>query len=403
MSYSEKQVLDALRQVEHPDKKKNIVDLKMINDIEITGNKIQFSLIFDKSNDPFIKSLRQACIKSIKENLGQEAEIEGNINVVARQKVESQEEETQESQKQKSQKKKGKGIEPISLPGVKNIIGVASSKGGVGKSMVASNLAVSLAQTGARVSLVDADVHGPNLPKMFDVEDAQPEATQSGDKTKILPLEKYGVKLLSIGFFIDPEKPLIWRGPMISNAMKQLFTEAEWGEADYLILDLPPGTGDIHITMVQSLAVTGAVIVTTPQEVAVMDAIKGISMFQQEKINVPVLGIIENMSYFTPDELPDKKYYLFGKEGGRKLADNRNIPLLGEIPVAEQIMQDGEQGKPSALDSDSRVGSVFKGIAENTIKQLEIRNATQEPTEAVKIDPNAGVKIDPNAEGCSYS
>lgn len=387
MSYSEEQVLDALRKVEHPDKKKNIVDLKMINDIEISGKKIQFSLIFDKSNDPFIKSLRKACVKSIKEHLGEDVQIEGNINVVARQKV--------EPQKMDTQKKKSSGQETIDLPGVKNIIAIASGKGGVGKSMVASNLAVSLAQTGAKVALVDADIHGPSVPMMFDVVNERPEATQVNEKTKVLPLEKYGIKLLSIGFFVDPDQALIWRGPMASNALKQLFTEAEWGEADYLILDLPPGTSDIHLTLVQSMAVTGAVIVTTPQEVAVTDARKGVSMFQQEKINVPVLGIVENMAYFSPEDLPEeKKYYLFGKEGGKKLADSLDIPLLGQIPIDEQIMQGGEKGKPSALDWDTQIGKAFKEIAENTIEQVEIRNETMDPTEIVKIDPNA--------EGCSY-
>ncbi|MGM0613372.1 MAG: Mrp/NBP35 family ATP-binding protein, partial [Bacteroidota bacterium] len=329
MSYTEKQVLDALRKVEHPEKKKNIVDLKMVNDIRIDGNDISFTLIFEKSNDPFIKSLRQACVKTIKKSLGDDAKIEGNIKVVARQKVEAKKMDTKQGQSQQ---------DILSLPGVKNIIAVASGKGGVGKSMVASNLAVSLAQTGAKVALVDADIYGPSVPMMFDVVNEKPQATDVDGKTKVLPIEKYGIKLLSIGFFVDPDQALIWRGPMASNALKQLFTEAQWGEADYLILDLPPGTGDIHLTLVQSLAITGAVIVTTPQEMALADARKAVGMFRQEKIEVPVLGVIENMSYFSPEDAMDKKYYLFGKKGGEKLAKETNIPLLGEIPVNEKIM-----------------------------------------------------------------
>ena len=384
-NYTEKQVLDALRKVEHPEKKKNIVDLKMINDIRIDGNEISFSMIFDKSNDPFIKSLKEASVKNIKESLGEEVQIDGNIKVVARQKVEAKEMDTQQNQSKQ---------DILSLPGVKNIIAVASGKGGVGKSMAASNLAVSLAQTGAKVALVDADIYGPSIPRMFDVENEKPQATEVDGKTKVLPIEKYGIKLLSIGFFVDPGQALIWRGPMASNALKQLFTEADWGEADYLILDLPPGTGDIHLTLVQSLAITGTVVVTTPQEMALADARKGVSMFRQEKIDVPVLGVIENMSYFAPEDAPDKKYYLFGKKGGEKLATEMNIPMLGEIPVNESIMQSGETGKPQAMNWDSEIGKSFKNIAQNLIEQVDIRNKTMNPTTVVEIDPNA--------EGCSY-
>ena len=385
MSYTEKQVLDALRKVEHPEKKKNIVDLQMVNDIHIDGNEISFTLIFEKSNDPFIKSLRQACVKTVKESLGDDAKIEGNIKVVARQKVEAKKMDTKQGQSQQ---------DILSLPGVKNIIAVASGKGGVGKSMVASNLAVSLAQTGAKVALVDADIYGPSVPMMFDVVNEKPQATDVDGKTKVLPIEKYGIKLLSIGFFVDPDQALIWRGPMASNALKQLFTEAQWGEADYLILDLPPGTGDIHLTLVQSLAITGAVIVTTPQEMALADARKAVGMFRQEKIEVPVLGVIENMSYFSPEDAPDKKYYLFGKKGGEKLANETNIPMLGEIPVNEKIMQSGEAGKPQAMEWESLTGKAFKNIAQNLTEQVDIRNKTMDPTTAVEIDPNA--------EGCSY-
>ncbi|MCF8218423.1 MAG: Mrp/NBP35 family ATP-binding protein [Bacteroidales bacterium] len=385
MSYTEKQVLDALRKVEHPEKKKNIVDLQMVNDIHIDGNEISFTLIFEKSNDPFIKSLRQACVKTVKESLGDDAKIEGNIKVVARQKVEAKKMDTKQGQSQQ---------DILSLPGVKNIIAVASGKGGVGKSMVASNLAVSLAQTGAKVALVDADIYGPSVPMMFDVVNEKPQATDVDGKTKVLPIEKYGIKLLSIGFFVDPDQALIWRGPMASNALKQLFTEAQWGEADYLILDLPPGTGDIHLTLVQSLAITGAVIVTTPQEMALADARKAVGMFRQEKIEVPVLGVIENMSYFSPEDARDKKYYLFGKKGGEKLAKETNIPLLGEIPVNEKIMQSGEAGKPQAMEWESATGKAFQDMAKNLIEQVDIRNKTMDPTTAVEIDPNA--------EGCSY-
>ncbi|MFO8054024.1 MAG: Mrp/NBP35 family ATP-binding protein [Bacteroidales bacterium] len=275
------------------------------------------------------------------------------------------------------------------LKSVKNIIAVASGKGGVGKSMIASNLAVSLSNAGASVVLVDADIYGPSIPMMFGLKGEKPQVTGQGGESKILPLEKHGIKLLSIGFFVDPTQALIWRGPMASNALKQLFTETHWEGTDYMIVDLPPGTGDIHLTLVQFLSVTGVIMVTTPQEMALADARKGISMFTQKEINVPVLGLIENMSYFSPDDMPQKKYYIFGREGGRKMAEEFDIPLLGQIPIRENIMQGGEQGKPAAIDLDSTAGQAFKEIAANTIKQVDIRNKTKDPTKTVKTDPNA--------------
>ncbi len=380
MSYNKEQVLDALRKVTHPGKKKNIVELEMVSDLEVKDKEIHFSLIFDRPNDPFIRSLKKASVQSIKENVGEDAQIEGNIHVLSREKGEGA--GTQEKQEQE-----------IQLPGVKNIIAVASGKGGVGKSMVASNLAVSLAQTGAKVALVDADIYGPSVPKMFGAENEKPEGTQVNGKNKVLPLQKYGIKILSIGFFVDPGQALIWRGPMASNAMKQLFTEAEWGQADYLVLDMPPGTGDIHLTLVQSLAVTGVIIVTTPQQMALADARKGVAMFRQEQINVPVLGVVENMSFFTPEDMPEKKYYIFGKQGGKRMAEEMNVPLLGEIPIDEKIMQGGESGRPQALDWNSKTGRAFREIAANIVKQIEIRNQNQNPTSTVKIDPDA--------KGCS--
>ena len=271
------------------------------------------------------------------------------------------------------------------LPMVKNVIAVSSGKGGVGKSTVSANLAVALAKLGYKVGLLDADIFGPSMPKMFQVEDARPYAELIDGRDLIVPIEKYGIKMLSIGFFVDPDQPTLWRGGMASNALKQLIGDANWGDLDYFILDTPPGTSDIHLTLVQTLAITGAVIVSTPQQVALADARKGINMYTNDKVNVPILGLVENMSWFTPAELPENKYYLFGKEGAKQLAEDMNVPLLGQIPIVQSICENGDKGTPAALDENSITGQAFLALAENVVKQTELRNAAQAPTRIVEL------------------
>ena len=271
------------------------------------------------------------------------------------------------------------------LPQVKNIVGISSGKGGVGKSTVSANLAVALAKLGYKVGLLDADIFGPSMPKMFQVEDARPYAERIDGRDMIIPVEKYGVKLLSIGFFVDPDQATLWRGGMASNALKQLIADAAWGDLDYFLIDLPPGTSDIHLTVVQTLAMTGAIVVSTPQAVALADARKGINMFTNDKVNVPILGLVENMAWFTPAELPENKYYIFGKEGAKKLAEEMNVPLLGQIPIVQSICEGGDQGKPVALNPDSITGKAFQELAENVVKQIDYRNEYLAPTERVIV------------------
>jgi len=368
MSYSNKQILDILRNVKHPEKQQDIVSLGMVDDISIEGNKVSFSLLFKKQNDPFTNSIRKACVQAIEQELGEEVKIKGNISI-----------KLPESSKKQSQEEDHK------LPGVKNIIAVASGKGGVGKSTIAVNTAVSLANAGAKVGLLDADIYGPSIPKMFNVEGQRPYVKKVEGVDMVTPIERYGVKMLSIGFFVNPEDALIWRGPMATNALKQILQQGEWGELDYLVVDLPPGTSDIHLTLVQELAVTGAVIVSTPQKVALADAIKGIRMFTEEKINVPILGLVENMAWFTPAELPENKYYIFGKNGCEQLAEKENLPLLGQIPIVQSIMEGGENGIPSAADETSMEGKSFKELADNLMEQIDKRNREQDPTKRVKM------------------
>ena len=280
------------------------------------------------------------------------------------------------------------------LPEVKNIIAIASGKGGVGKSTVAANLAISLAKTGASVGLIDADIYGPSVPLMFNLVDAKPEIKENNGKQTIIPIEKYGIKVLSIGFFVDPNQALLWRGPMASGALTQLFRDAEWGALDFVVIDLPPGTGDIHLTLVQSLSVTGVAIVTTPQEVALADARKAFGMFKSKAIKVPVLGLIENMAYFTPEELPENKYYIFGKEGGKRLAEESNVALLGQIPLVQGICDSGDKGRPIALETGHPMAIAFDELTENLLIQLGIRNSVLRPTKKVEINPDA--------EGCEH-
>ncbi|WP_245625868.1 Mrp/NBP35 family ATP-binding protein [Marinifilum fragile] len=334
MSYTQKQITDALKLVQYPGTDKDIMGLDMVRNIKIEGKKIGFDLVFQKSDDPNIVPLKKACVSAVLKFVDREAEIKGNIKVKAMHVVE----------------------EPKVLPKVKNIIAVASGKGGVGKSTVSSNLAVALAKAGAKVGLIDADIYGPSVPLMFGAESARPNLVNVDGKDLIEPHEAYGVKMLSIGFFVDPAQATVWRGPMASNALKQMIEEGNWGELDYVLIDLPPGTSDIHLTLVQTVPVTGAIVVSTPQEVALADAVKGISMFEGPGVNVPVLGMVENMAWFTPAELPENKYYIFGKDGCKKLAEEKGIELLGQIPIVQSIREGGDNGKPAAVNEDSVVG-----------------------------------------------
>lgn len=364
MALYPKQITDALEKVRYPGTGKDLVSGGMLEDsIRIDGNSVTFTLKFDKPNDPFIKSVVKAAEAAIHTYVGEDVSV--HIDVKAAQLARPAPEKL--------------------LPQVKNILTIASGKGGVGKSTVASNLAVALAHRGFRVGLLDADIYGPSMPKMFGLEDARPALERMDGRDLIQPEQKYGVKLLSIGFFVNKNDAVVWRGAMASNALKQLIADANWGELDFLLLDLPPGTSDIHLTVVQTLAVTGAVVVSTPQDVALADARKGISMFTGEKINVPVLGLVENMAWFTPAELPSNKYYLFGKEGVKRLSEELSIPLLGQIPVVQSICEGGDQGKPVALNPDSITGMAFLDLADNVVQQVNLRNETLAPTKRVDI------------------
>nr|WP_319401253.1 Mrp/NBP35 family ATP-binding protein [uncultured Carboxylicivirga sp.] len=366
MEYYPNLILDALKHVIHPGKGKDIVSLGMVeDDLRIDGKRISFSLLFDRANDPLIGSLKKACVQAIHTYVEAEAQIEGNIYV----KV----------------KPKAKPVETKTLPGVKNVIAVASGKGGVGKSTITSNLAVALAKAGYSVGLLDADIFGPSVPIMFQTEDARPILEKVDGKDKIIPVEKYGVKMLSIGYFVNPDDALVWRGAMATNAIKQLINDGNWGELDYLLLDLPPGTSDIHLTLVQSVSITGAVVVTTPQNVALADAVKGISMFKSKNINVPVLGLVENMAWFTPAELPENKYYIFGKDGGKTLAAKLQVPLLGQIPIVQSIREGGDNGEPAALNEASIIGIAFADLAQKVVERVEHRNASMPQTKIVEI------------------
>ena len=354
MNITKEQVLEALSNVEEPDLKKDLVTLNMIRDVEVNGNEVSFTVVLTTPACPLKALIEKACINAILYYIDKEAKVTVHMtaDVSGRQKAK----------------------EDI-LPGVKNIIAVASGKGGVGKSTVATNLAVTLAKTGAKVGLVDADIYGPSIPMMFGLEREQLGVKQINGKTFMDPAYKYGVKVVSIGFLVDPAQAIPWRGPMASKALRQLFTDADWGELDYMIIDLPPGTGDIHLSLVATVPVTGAVIVSTPQQVALADARKGISMFQMSAINVPVLGLIENMAYFTPEELPASKYYIFGKNGCMKLAEELHIPFLGEIPLVQGICESGDRGAPVALDDNGIVAQAFMQLAGNLVRQLAIKNA----------------------------
>ncbi|MFN3800421.1 Mrp/NBP35 family ATP-binding protein [Belliella pelovolcani] len=362
MTISKEQILQALATVEDPDLKKDLVTLGMIQDISIEENKVSFKVVLTTPACPLKEVIKNNCIEALENSLGTDVE----LDIFMTSNVTTTRDNT-----------------PL-LPQVKNIIAIASGKGGVGKSTTASNLAVALANSGAKVGLIDADISGPSVPTMFNVESEQPAVKQENGKNVIIPIEQYGVKLMSIGFLTPADSAVVWRGPMASSALKQFIGDVEWGELDYLLIDLPPGTSDIHLTMVQTIPVTGAVIVTTPQKVALADATKGLSMFKQPQINVPILGVIENMSYFTPEELPNNKYYLFGKEGGRKLAEKFEVPFLGEIPIVQSIRESGDTGYPAVL-KEGVTQKAFSDLAESVARQIAIRNASKAKTAVVQM------------------
>lgn len=361
---TEFQILEALKNVDDPDLGKDIVTLNMVKDIRIEGKKIMFTVELTTPACPMKDMIKKACESSVKIFVDKEAEVV--INMTAR---------------VNSNRKDG----GLVLPGVKNIIAVASGKGGVGKSTVAANLALALAREGAKVGLLDADIYGPSAPIMFGIQGERPMMTTVNDKQMIVPVEKYGVKVMSIGLLVDEKQAVIWRGPMATSALRQFITDVYWEELDYLILDLPPGTGDIHLTMVQTIPVTGAVVVTTPQAVALADAKKGLMMFKQGQINVPIIGIIENMAYFTPAELPDNKYYIFGKDGGKLLAEQFEVPFLGEVPLVQCIREGGDKGIPAVIDDEPVSKAAFEGIAQAVARNVAIRNADLDPTKVLTI------------------
>jgi ATP-binding protein involved in chromosome partitioning len=358
-------VLKALGNVDDPDLGKDLVTLNMVRDVEIDGNNVSFTVVLTTPACPMKEMIEKACINAVQLLVSKEAVVSvkmtSNVN---------------------SNRKDNMAV----LSGVKNIIAVASGKGGVGKSTVAVNLAIGLAQEGAKVGLLDADIYGPSVPIMLGIREERPKMMDSGDgKGKIVPIEKYGIKAMSIGLLVDEKQAVVWRGPIASSALKQFITDVHWGELDYLVIDLPPGTGDIHLTLVQAVPVTGAVIVSTPQAVAAADAKKAIMMFKQPQINIPILGIVENMAYFTPAELPENKYYIFGKGGAQQMAEQFELPFLGEVPIVQGIREGGDVGMPAVLDQANPASRIFIDLAQNVARNVSMRNANVEPTKVVQI------------------
>ena len=364
MTIYPKLITDALATVVYAGTKKNLIDSEMLeDDVRIDGMKVEFTLLFPRETDPFLKSTLKAAEAAIHYHVSKEVEvtIKTAFKSTPRPTVDKL------------------------LPQVKNIIAVSSGKGGVGKSTVSANLAIALAQLGYKVGLLDADIFGPSVPKMFGVEDAHVYSVEKDGRQLIEPIQKYGVKLLSVGFFVNADTATLWRGAMASNALKQLIADADWGDLDYFILDTPPGTSDIHLTLLQTLDITGAVIVSTPQDVALADARKGIDMYRNEKVNVPILGLVENMAWFTPAELPENKYYIFGKEGCKRLAAEMNTPLLAQIPLVQSICEHGDGGEPSAVDVNTMTGQAFLNLAQAVVTVTNRRNKEQDPTKRVQV------------------
>lgn len=357
-------VLEALSNVQEPDLGKDLVTLNMVKDIEVDGKNVSFTVILTTPACPLKEMIERACVKSIQLLVDKDAQVTVNMTANVN-----------------TNRKDNKAV----LPGVRNIIIVASGKGGVGKSTVAVNLALGLSKQGASVGLLDADIYGPSIPIMLGMRDERPKMTDIDGKNMIVPMERFGIKAMSIGVLIDEKQAVMWRGPMASSAMKQFITDVYWGELDYLVIDMPPGTGDVHLTLVQTVPVTGAVIVSTPQAVAAADARKAIMMLKQPQINVPILGIVENMAYFTPQELPDNKYYIFGKGGAKQMAEQFDLPFLGEIPIVQSIREGGDKGVPAVIDDEAITSEAFTNLAMAVARNVAMRNANIEPTKVVEM------------------
>jgi len=372
MKFTKKEVLTALEHISAPGEGQNLVESGAVNNVQVFGDEVEVDVTIKNPSLQAKKRTEVEILKIIHQRVYEKAKIKVNLKVNA-------------PEKPKVNQIKGKPI-----AGINNIIAVASGKGGVGKSTVTANMAVTLSKMGFKVGLLDTDIYGPSMPIMFDVAQERPLSVNIDGKNKMKPVENYGVKLLSIGFFTQPNQAVIWRGPMASKALNQMIFDAHWGQLDFLLLDLPPGTGDIHLSIMQSLPVTGAVVVSTPQEIALADARKGVAMFQQEAINVPVLGIVENMAYFTPAELPDNKYHIFGKDGAKNLAQDLNVPFLGEIPLVQSIREAGDVGRPAALQTGTPTEGAFEELTKNVVQELVQRNKDLPPTEAIKITTMAG-------------
>ena len=371
MKLKKQDILNALETISAPGEGKNMVESGAVTNVVTFADEVIVDITI---SNPTLQAKKRAevdIMKTIHDKVYEKAKVTVNV------KVNTPAKPTNEI--------KGKPI-----PGIQNIVAVASGKGGVGKSTVTANLAVTLAKMGFKVGILDADIYGPSVPIMFDVERERPLAVNVDGKSKMKPVENYGVKVLSIGFFTKPDQAVVWRGPMAAKALNQMIFDAAWGELDFMLIDLPPGTGDIHLSIMQSLPITGAVVVSTPQNVALADAKKGVAMFQQESINVPVLGIIENMAYFTPEELPDNKYYIFGKEGARNLAEDLNVPFLGEIPLVQSVREAGDIGRPAALQTATPIEQAFESLTQNVVQEVVRRNDSLPPTEAIKITTMAG-------------
>jgi len=357
------QVLDALSNVQEPDLGKDIVTLNMVKDIVINGSDVSFTVVLTTPACPLKDMINNACVNAVKLLVDKNANVQVNFTANT------------------SSRRVDNGAV---LPKVRNIIAVVSGKGGVGKSTVAANLALALSAGGASVGLMDADIYGPSVPIMFGVRGVRPMMKNVGEKGMIVPLDKYGIKLMSIGLLVDEKNAVVWRGPMASSAIRQFVTEVLWEDLDYLVIDMPPGTGDIHLTLVQTVPVTGVIVVTTPQDVALADAKKAIAMFGQSQINVPIIGLVENMSYFTPEELPNNKYYIFGKEGGKRLADEYEIPFLGQIPLVQSIREGGDKGLPAMQGTDPITKQAFEEFAGNAARSIAMRNANMKSTQVVE-------------------
>ena len=377
MKFKKEQILKALETITVAGEGKNMVESEAVKNVMTFADEIIVDIVLSTPAMHIKKRAEADIIKTIKEKVSAEAKVSVNIKVVA------------PAQAANPNLIKGKNI-----PGIKNIVAVTSGKGGVGKSTITANLAVSLSKQGYKVGILDADIYGPSIPMMFDVVKERPLSTSVNGRSKMKPVENYGVKVLSIGFFTTPEQAVIWRGPMASKALNQLIFDASWGDLDYMLIDLPPGTGDIHLSIMQSMPITGAVVVSTPQPVALADARRGIAMFQQKNIQVPVLGVIENMAYFTPEELPDNKYYIFGKQGAQNLSEDLNVAFLGEIPLVQSIREAGDSGRPAALQEETPLARAFEKITKKVIEELNSRNEILPPTEVIQMT---------NSVGCSTS